>query len=347
MMELIDGISVIIPVYNGELYLEKLVENIINQCCDNVIAIISDNGSSDKTHEIMFSLKEKYTNRVKLVFPVDYETRWLPSNSRQQGMDAVETQFFTFCDVDDQWEWQELQRIAVEMKEEEIDVFGGGYYFRDTNWNIVGDKRHEYKDAGLENAKYFLDCMCQPRVYRTTYIRDNGISFPKQSYFEDACFSLACLSKGGKIKVDENCIYNYLINPNSFTHKKHTICKNNLPIAWIKEFTSDVVNVEDEIYDRLVNWRCFMLISEIIYQPFIIRIARYSIRDAWNTAKELRNVIKENIDLDSCRVVERQIKRQRILPYKYCVITKFSRILYKLSLDRIAAAICAIVGKLF
>lgn len=339
------GVSVIIPVYNGEKFLKKLVDDIMNNASDEVFVIISDNGSTDQTPQIMIELKQKYTDRVKLVYPKDNKTKWLPSNSRQQGMDAVETQFFTFCDVDDWWNWAILKEIADIMIKENLDVYGGGYYYRDIEGNIIGQKNHSYNIGEYINAEYFYDCMCQPRVYRTEYIRNENIVFPVQSYFEDACFSLACLAKTDRIKVTDKCIYNYLINPNSFTHKKHIIKRGNLPILWLKDYVCNIDNQKSTVDKQLANWRLFMLITEIVYQPVIIRIAKYSIKDAWYISKEMRNIIKTGVDLENCKMVEKYLKETEKLSYKYYMLTTVYRILYKTKLDRIFAVIATVVGR--
>ena len=56
------SLSVIIPVYNTEQYIERCIESLINQTLNNIEIIIIDDGSTDKSLEIINSFKEKYSH---------------------------------------------------------------------------------------------------------------------------------------------------------------------------------------------------------------------------------------------------------------------------------------------
>jgi len=91
-------VSVVIPVYNGEQYLEKTVESILNQNYHNIELILVDDGSSDESSKIMQKLKQIDT-RVKPF----YNKNGGVASARNFGINQAKGEFVAFCDQDDLW----------------------------------------------------------------------------------------------------------------------------------------------------------------------------------------------------------------------------------------------------
>ena len=89
-------ISVIVPVYNGQDYLENCIISIENQTYDNLEIIIINDGSTDRTGAICVKLKEKYDN-IRVVTLEDEGV----SAARNAGIDMARGGFLTFVDADD------------------------------------------------------------------------------------------------------------------------------------------------------------------------------------------------------------------------------------------------------
>jgi glycosyltransferase involved in cell wall biosynthesis len=91
-------VSVVIPVYNGEKYLEKTVESILNQDYQNIELILVDDGSSDGSAELMMKLEGKDI-RIKPF----YNKNGGVAYARNFGLDQAKGEFVAFCDQDDLW----------------------------------------------------------------------------------------------------------------------------------------------------------------------------------------------------------------------------------------------------
>ena len=89
-------ISIVVPVYNGEKYISKCLDSLINQLYKNIEIIIINDGSSDNTEKICNKYKE-IDSRIKLI-SVDNGG---VSRARNIGIENATGQFLMFCDSDD------------------------------------------------------------------------------------------------------------------------------------------------------------------------------------------------------------------------------------------------------
>ena len=89
-------VSIIVPVYNVESYLEECVESIINQSYENLDIILIDDGSTDNCGQIC----DKYAALDKRV-TVIHKTNGGLSSARNRGIEAAKGDYFCFVDSDD------------------------------------------------------------------------------------------------------------------------------------------------------------------------------------------------------------------------------------------------------
>ena len=90
-------ISIIMPVYNAECYLNQAISSCLNQSYQNIELILIDDGSVDKSIEIINNIINK-DNRVKLFFT---PTNQGPATARNIGLEKAQGDYITFLDSDD------------------------------------------------------------------------------------------------------------------------------------------------------------------------------------------------------------------------------------------------------
>lgn len=98
-------ISVIIPVYNGEKFISKSLESVINQTINKLEIIVIDDGSTDSSEEIIRKYTEKYDN---IIFAKNTENRGIPY-TRNKGLKMAKGDYIAFLDQDDLWLSQKLE----------------------------------------------------------------------------------------------------------------------------------------------------------------------------------------------------------------------------------------------
>ena len=97
-MKFKEKISVIIPCYNVENYVEKCIVSVINQTYENIEIIVVDDKSTDNTYETLKKLSEKYNGKFKLY--QNSENRGL-AYTRNFGVSVATSEYIGFIDSDD------------------------------------------------------------------------------------------------------------------------------------------------------------------------------------------------------------------------------------------------------
>ena len=127
-MEYLDEISVIIPIYNVEKYLEKCIDSVLAQTYRNIEIILVDDGSTDKCADICDSYLKK-DSRVKVIHKVNGGL----SSARNAGLDIAEGDFISFVDSDDFIEKEMLEKLYEALMEADADMAVCNFRWIDTN----------------------------------------------------------------------------------------------------------------------------------------------------------------------------------------------------------------------
>ena len=126
-------VSVIVPVYNVEKYLEECCDSILNQTYKNLEIILIDDGSDDNSPKICDSYKEK-DSRVKVI----HQKNSGVSSARNNGIKNSCGDFIIFADSDDKLEKNMCEK-AVEALSQNTDAVFFGYKRTDKNMSVVGE----------------------------------------------------------------------------------------------------------------------------------------------------------------------------------------------------------------
>ena len=111
-------VSVIIPVYNVENYIEKCLESVINQTIDEIEIIVVNDGSTDLSKERINKYLNKYKDKIKYL---EKENGGL-SSARNYGMKFATGEYIAFLDGDDYIELDAYQKMYEKAKEENADM---------------------------------------------------------------------------------------------------------------------------------------------------------------------------------------------------------------------------------
>ncbi len=200
-------ISVIVPVYNVEEYLEECLNSIVNQTIGlkNLEVILINDGSTDNSLKIMKKFKKKYDDWIL----VNRENRGI-SISRNEGMDLATAKYIIFLDSDDYLELNALEELYKISEKTKSDITVGkingfdskgfyGYYF---------DKYiKEYQIFTLsQNKKFIKTISACSKLYKRTFI--NKIRFVPMLKHEDNYFTVMAYVEAKKIATLPIYCYN-------------------------------------------------------------------------------------------------------------------------------------------
>lgn len=129
-------VNILISTYNGEQYIEKQIESIIKQTYPSIKIYIRDDGSTDKTLDIL----QKYSNDERITV-IQGDNVGFGSSFMQLLDMAAEGEYWAFCDQDDIWDDCKVKN-AVEklrtMEYNEPNMYFHNFYLTDENMNIIG-----------------------------------------------------------------------------------------------------------------------------------------------------------------------------------------------------------------
>lgn len=113
-------VCVLLATYNGAKYLEKQLNSLIEQTYEDVSIIIRDDGSSDGTLDIIEKYKERYCDRIQVIY--DNENLGYPDCFWRLLSKAPEADYYSFCDQDDIWYPEKLNRAVKMMSKDQTDM---------------------------------------------------------------------------------------------------------------------------------------------------------------------------------------------------------------------------------
>lgn len=122
-----DLVSVIVPVYNANKYIENTVMSVVAQSYENWELLLVDDGSTDGSKETIERLaKEDTTNRIKVLLPDEHGTA---AKARNFGLKNATGRYIAFLDADDLWEKDKLLKEMEFMAEKRAGFVFTGYEF--------------------------------------------------------------------------------------------------------------------------------------------------------------------------------------------------------------------------
>ncbi|MFV0577641.1 MAG: glycosyltransferase family 2 protein [Fusobacterium ulcerans] len=213
-MELLsDLISVIVPVYNVEKYLERCLNSIIDQTYKNIEIICINDGSNDSCGDIL-KIYNKKDNRVKII---EQENQGL-SSARNTGLVAAGGEYIFFVDSDDWLPLNALELLYKKIKKDNSDIVIGTivkvylnkskkYVLKNLEEKIYSSE--EYLKYSMKNKNFTANVV--NKLYKTKIIRKYNICFEKEVLFEDFLFTIQYLIYSKKISILNNDIYYYCL----------------------------------------------------------------------------------------------------------------------------------------
>ena len=207
-------VSIIVPIYNVEIYLEKCLNSLVNQTLKEIEIICVNDGSPDNSQDIVDSFCEKYPNKVKSFIKPNGGL----SDARNFGLDYVKGEFIGFIDSDD---WAELDAYELmynkaESTSSDIVVCGINIiYSKTSKSNIVNAGGIDDGGNNLHDKKTILfDTFPNAwnKIYSKELFLETNIRFPLGLLYEDIGTIPALYLTAKKISAVHNPLINYVID---------------------------------------------------------------------------------------------------------------------------------------
>lgn len=217
-------ISIIIPVYNTEKFLEKCIKSIINQDYKNLDIILVDDGSTDTSPTICDEWKKK-DSRIQVIHTKNQGV----SEARNSGLKIAKGDYISFIDSDDMINKKFYSSMSKIINEKQVDIVMCDFHYIDevtdkkTKAGIgLTEKLVNKDEIPLLFTEYFIPC---PLGYATNklYKKDiiDGMTFIKDRFIEDMLFNVDVLLKAEKMYIIPDELYCYRETSTSITNTKN------------------------------------------------------------------------------------------------------------------------------
>lgn len=206
-------ISVIVPVYNMERFVEECVNSILMQTLSDIEIICVNDGSTDSSLQILKAIQKKDTRLKILTTP----NRGV-ANARNLGISHAVGDFVCFVDPDDFYPTSNVLKSLYD-KCKGFDIVGGSLAIFDHKSKTIkkifkGEDRKFVFDADgeISFADYQFDYGFTRFIYRRDFLISHKIYFPELSSYEDPPFLVAAMLAAGKFYAIDDIIYYYRKN---------------------------------------------------------------------------------------------------------------------------------------
>ncbi len=240
-----DKISVIVPVYQMEKYLDKCIASICNQTYDDLEILLVNDGSRDDSPAICEAWAGK-DQRVRVI----HQENAGQSAARNHGLNLCTGNYVTFVDSDDYIEETMIEKLYKDIKEFQVDISCCDYKDVDEVGNEVirNTVKYEVLDSariysGDEYIRLLLENKHISVVWGKLYSREFiwNHRFRIEYLSEDFCFFCDTIEKKTRMKFSHNKGYNYLVREGSVT------------VGFNEKFSVDRVKTIFCIEERLRN----------------------------------------------------------------------------------------------
>ncbi|MCD7883281.1 MAG: glycosyltransferase [Lachnospiraceae bacterium] len=216
-------LSIIIPVYNVEQYLERCIDSILSQGEDSFEVILVDDGSTDRSNKICDSCAVKHS-----FIKAFHKTNGGLSSARNYGINHANGKYLLFLDSDDYLEPSCLRRLMTCIKDHMCDVIFARAYTVDESGNRVSKTRYTDNFGEYRNSNCFLSrvfkskddiLMCAPfYICKKEFLINNNLYFKEGIIHEDELWTPSVLIKAERIYYSEIYFYNHYMRENSIMH---------------------------------------------------------------------------------------------------------------------------------
>ncbi|MEI3337525.1 MAG: glycosyltransferase family 2 protein [Clostridium sp.] len=220
-------ISVIIPVYNVENYIEKCIYSVINQSYKNLEIILVDDGSTDKSG-VLCDKYEKIDKRIKVI----HKENGGLSSARNMGLDCANGEYIMFLDSDDFVETTILQELYSLCYKNNVEISICNYKYINNDKEEANDKEEnaEYIYDNIEKfhkmffeGKFFW--MAWGKLYKRRVF--NNFRFKENQIYEDFYLIPRIILNTSKVAYTTKSLYYYTIREESIMGKsKYKINKD-------------------------------------------------------------------------------------------------------------------------
>jgi glycosyltransferase involved in cell wall biosynthesis len=275
-------VSVIVPVYNVEKFIDKCLNSLVKQSLKEIEIIVVNDGTKDNSQKIIDKYVKKYPDKIKSYI----KENGGQGSARNYGLKKATGEYIGYVDSDDFVEKDMYKKLYNKAKENNYDIVVCG------NYNVSEDYQNKNIDAFINNYNtdleniFFGKMAVWNKIYKRDILIKNKLEFKEKVWYEDLAFTLKAIMNSNTFAFIDEPLYDYLIREGSTMNNSNV--KRNLEIL---EAFNDILsyiqhNKKEEYFSKIE----FLAIDHI-YISAIVRVLKAEADD-----KVKRETINKLID---------------------------------------------------
>lgn len=301
MLCLIPKITVIIPVYNVEQYLEECLESVINQTLKDIEIICVDDGSTDNSWIILKKYASQYKNMILM-----NQMNSGAGAARNKALKIAKGEFAAFMDGDDYYPSNDVLEALYNSAKANNVLISGGSYSRlnhgciSFNFRGFGKKLSFHSDKIIKYAEYQFAYGFYRFIFNLNMLRENNIYFPEYRRYQDPPFLVKAMCVAGEFYGMEKMAYIHRkgIRVIQWTPKKMEDAMKGI---------LDLLNISRELKFSILHTNTV----EDLYNGFLVAIIQHLI-DGNLRIEKLAQQINQAMDRDLLKQENRSIDKYYI-----------------------------------
>ena len=269
-------VSVIVPTYNNEAYLEKCLKSLVQQTLKEIEIIVVNDGSEDNTESIL-NIFAKHDSRIRVI----YQRHQKQGAARNSGMKVAKGEYIGFVDSDDWVDLNYYEKLYKAAKKHNVDIALA------TNVRIGNGKTKKRLEIAAEVVASTLQSKIDignqaknpcptNKIYRRSMLEENNIVWLEGCYCEDKLFTIQAVYYANGIVAVPGVNYYYYRNPKSTVNSKSRKLANDKKRAKL-----DVLNFLKEKNANIRDCEFWAITDECK----VLGIPLYQIKSSLKTAK--------------------------------------------------------------
>lgn len=238
-MEQTQLVSVIIPLYNAEKYIEETMESILNQTYKNIEIVVVDDGSKDQSASIVKNIERKYPEQIKYILQKNQGV----SVARNTGIENASGEYISFLDSDDLWHPTKIEKQMESMHKNNMNACYCGYmnFYEETGEKVENTTNFVKGNMTKDFLTHQVFAQTSTWIFTKSIVMDHNIRFtPGCSWGEDLEFLFKLMSVTNVCYVDEYLTYYRILSGGSLSSN-------------YKEYELKTTK-ELEVFTRMKNW---------------------------------------------------------------------------------------------
>ena len=275
-------LSIIVPVYGVEKYIDKCLNSLVKQSLKEIEIIVVNDGTKDNSQKIIDKYVKKYPDKIKSYI----KENGGQGSARNYGLEKANGEYIGYVDSDDFVEKDMYKKLYNKAKENNYDIVVCG------NYNVSEDYQNKNIDTFINNYNtdleniFFGKMAVWNKIYKRDILIKNKLEFKEKVWYEDLAFTLKAIMNSNTFAFIDEPLYDYLIREES-TMNNSNVQRNLEILDAFNDILSYIQHNKKEEYFSKIEF----LAIDHIYISAIVRVLKAEADD-----KVKRETINKLID---------------------------------------------------